>query len=460
MIPTPTGNQVVSVPPGLAPGQQFRVPVPAAPQQLLNVQVPPGIGPGQQLTVRAPNGQLFMATVPPGHTTGSTFQMAIPRGAGPAPGPAGNAGPGLGAVPPPPQPAVNPAEIKEQAVGWKETAGVLEMMLGSLEAGENVQGNELIQELVEQCQTASRMSQRIMEDVTDEAAMMAVLEANDVVMTALSKYEAVLVGGSAAAAPPPPPSSSSGGSESQPAWLAENLGGDGESFPGAQAPSNPPPPQPVATHIPLAPPPQPAKSRAPPVQEEEPPNLLNLEPEAKPTVTPAAAKPSAEAELEAMFGNAAPTPAFPMQPAAGQGMWPQGTQPSPGGLPTMQQPTMGGLPTMQQPTMGIGAMGSPLQTNPIVQPQKPTQKPTATPAIPASNLTAEADAMLMTGPGVAPMGQPATMTSNPAAQKDTAALDAEANDLLAEFDDLIGSMETTGMGVPPAAPNHKSMTDK
>jgi len=34
---------------------------------------------------------------------------------------------------------------KDQAAQWRETAGVLDMMLGSLEPGENVQTNELIQ---------------------------------------------------------------------------------------------------------------------------------------------------------------------------------------------------------------------------------------------------------------------------------------------------------------------------
>eukprot|EP00658_Telonema_sp_P-2_P039979 TRINITY_DN2859_c0_g1_i2.p1 TRINITY_DN2859_c0_g1~~TRINITY_DN2859_c0_g1_i2.p1 ORF type:complete len:193 (-),score=38.98 TRINITY_DN2859_c0_g1_i2:99-677(-) len=80
-IPTPNGTHVVDVPPGLGPGQQFRVSVPDSAQSKLSVTVPEGMVPGDVITVRAPNGQLFKAPIPAGYGPGNTFYMAVPSSA-------------------------------------------------------------------------------------------------------------------------------------------------------------------------------------------------------------------------------------------------------------------------------------------------------------------------------------------------------------------------------------------
>jgi len=428
MIPTANGNQVVSVPPGLSPGQQFRVPVPPVGQQLLNVQVPPGVAPGQQLTVRAPNNQLFTATVPPGHGPGSTFQMAIPRGSN-----APNAPMSAGGVPPPaPQPPQrSPTEMaasaKDQATQMRETAVLLEAMLGSLEPGDNVQENELVQELVTQCQNSNKVSQRILEEVTDEAAMMQVLEANDAVMSALTKYESVLLsatpsaGGSSSAASrntpvAPPPAAQ------EPAWLASNLGGGSAGgFPGAP---------PAAAPVPAG-----------------GADLLQR----KPAVAP---PPSEEDEMADMFASGLPmaAPAFaPQQPQQQQAFMQQpafGMQQQ--GFPQMQQQ---GFPQMQQQNNPFPAPQQPSQGLNWGQPQMMQQPMQA--AVPAMG---GADMMAQERPrsesAASLIDNSTVVTPNAlaaAGAKEDVALDDEANDLLAEFDDLIGSME------PAPAPAGRTM---
>jgi len=432
MIPTPNGNQVVSVPPGLAPGQQFRVPVPPVGQQLLNVQVPPGVGPGQQLTVRAPNGQLFMATVPPAHGPGSTFQMAIPRGSG-APPPPPQGGGGMPPMqqqqqqqaPPPPAPrsqAEMATSAQDQAVQMRETAVLLESCLSGLEPGENVQANELVQELVTQCQAQSTSGQRLLSEVTDEAAMMAMLEANDAVQSALTKYESVLVktpGQQHQATPV------SGGSQgSTPAWLDPSLGGG--DFPGA------PPAAPAAAH--LLPPPPSGKPRAEPTPAAPAPpepqaDLLYTGPMASQAQTQ-------EAELQDMFGG-------------GPGM----AQPAFAGIPSMGMPSMG---APMPPPAAFPTMGEPAP-NPLAGAMLADTK---TAAPPDSNLLSEADDMLG-GPPAMLMDHTTVITPNIAAvQTKEAVLDDEANNLLAEFDDLIGSMETPRLPAQGAAAPSAGLTDK
>merc|ERR1712086_1193356 len=111
-----------------------------------------------------------------------------------------------------------------------------------------------IQELVQTCRNATKQSERYVQDVTDEAVLMGLLEANDCVCTSLMKYESVALAGPqsggaqpapeqpAAVQPAPEPFASTedidlsgllgGGGMAPPSWASSNA-----------QPAQPPPPQ-------------------------------------------------------------------------------------------------------------------------------------------------------------------------------------------------------------------------
>eukprot|EP00656_Telonema_subtile_P020144 TRINITY_DN212_c0_g4_i3.p1 TRINITY_DN212_c0_g4~~TRINITY_DN212_c0_g4_i3.p1 ORF type:complete len:481 (+),score=71.33 TRINITY_DN212_c0_g4_i3:204-1646(+) len=409
-IPTPSGTQVVDVPQGMGPGQQFRVQLPDSGQGKLSVTVPQGMGPGQEITVRAPNGQLFKATIPAGYGPGNTFYMAVPTTA------LQNSG-GHQTYPqqqqqqqqhhPAPDPAQINAHAAECAASMKETAGLLEMMLGALEPGEDAKTNEIIQDLVQTCRTSTGQSERYVQDISEESVLMALLESNDAVCTALMKYESIALAGpqqttstadAAAAAPAAAPNPAPSVSED----LADLLGSTPPSWAAASVV-------------------QQQHTSAPPVRQLPPP-------------APAPA----------------PQPSVPAWGSTNVVAQQQGQQP---GVNSMMMPPSNQPPAQQQPPAPIMQASMPM---PAPAPMPPPTWAATAPAPAFSGQLAPIQNTTPAQPQQSGMMQPTPVEPAPApsaaVQRAAATeqkLDGDVNDILADFDSLINDMDGTSFDGKP-----------